>query len=150
MHWKQPEAIFPFLIHKIQPLPYDWGRHRVCLWVYKTYKMKKIILTGSLLLSILISGIAVNAQDSTSAGQKVKKAAKKTGKAISKGAKKVGNKTAELASKGSSEIIDKTYDGKTGPEGQKIFINDKSEYYWVDEKGKRHYVKESELKDKTE
>jgi len=112
--------------------------------------MKKAIVTGSILFSIVCCTVTATAQDSTTAGQKVKKAVKNTGKAIGKEAKKVGNKTAELVSKGSSEVIDKTYDGKTGPDGQKIFINDKSEYYWVDDKGKRHYVKEDELKDKNE
>ncbi|MES2849275.1 MAG: hypothetical protein V4685_09470 [Bacteroidota bacterium] len=111
--------------------------------------MKRIFVTGAMMFSFAFFSLTAHAQDdSTTAGAKIKKTAKKTGKAIKKGAKKVGNKTAELASKGSSEIIDKTYDGKVGPEGQKIFINDKSEYYWVDDKGKRHYVKEGELKDK--
>lgn len=112
--------------------------------------MKKLFAAVILTCAFGLFTTGSYAQDSTSAGQKIKKAAKKTGKAIGKGAKKVGNKTAELASKGSSEVIDKTYDGKVGPGGQKIFINDKSEYYWVDKKGRRHFVKESELKDKKE
>ena len=112
--------------------------------------MKKIFACGFISFSLAFCTITACAQDSTNTGQKVKKAVKKTGKAIGKGAKKVGNKTAELVSKGSSEVVDKTYDGKTGPDGQKIFITDKSAYYWVDEKGKRHYVKEGELKDKIE
>lgn len=112
--------------------------------------MKKLLVAAILVCSFGLFTMDVQAQDSTSTGQKIKKAAKKTGKAIGKGAKAVGNKTAELASKGSSEVVDKTYDGKTGPSGQKIFINDKSEYYWVDKKGHRHFVKESELKDKKE
>ena len=113
--------------------------------------MKKIFFAGCMLFSFALFSSAAHAQtDTTTAGAKIKKAAKKTGKAISKGAKKVGNKTAELASKGSSEVIDKTYNGKTGPDGQKIYINDKSEYYWVDDKGKRHYVTAAELKDKTD
>ena len=110
--------------------------------------MKKVFAAAMMVCSFGLFTIAAHAQDSTSAGSKIKKAAKKTGKAIGTGAKAVGNKTAELASKGSSAVVDKIYEGKTGPDGQKIYINDKSEYYWVDKKGHRHYVKENELKDK--
>ena len=110
--------------------------------------MKKVFAAFIMICSFGLFTMDAHAQDSTTVGSKIKKAAKKTGKAIGKGANAVGNKTAELASKGSSEVIDKTYDGKAGPDGQKIFINDKSEYYWVDKKGHRHYVKESELKEK--
>ncbi len=111
--------------------------------------MRKIFIAGCLILVASFFTMGASAQED-SATTKIKKAAKATGKAIGKGAKKVGNKTAELASKGSSEILDKTYDGKTGTEGQKIFINNKSQYYWVDDKGHRHYVNESELIEKKE
>lgn len=87
-------------------------------------------------------------QDAKATGNFLKKGAKATGHAVKKGAKAVGKKTSEVASKGHSEVVDKTYDGKMGPNGEKVFINDKSEYYWVDKKGHRHYVKESELKEK--
>ena len=92
---------------------------------------------------------AVQAQDSTSIGQDLKKAASKTGKAIGKGATTVGNKTAELASKGESGVVDKVYSGKVGPNGEKIYINNKSKYYRIDKKGHRHYLIESQLKDKS-
>ena len=67
---------------------------------------------------------------------------------VGKTATKVGNKTSELASKGSSAVIDKVYKGKCGPDGQTIYINNKSHYYYVDKKGHRVYLKESELMDK--
>lgn len=111
--------------------------------------MKKIF---SLLLAASIFG-ATNLQaqeDTTSLGKDIKKGVKKTGKAIGKGAKKVGNKTAEVASKGFSEVKDKTYKGKTGPDGQTIYIGKYSKYYWVDKKGVKHYVETSELKDKVD
>jgi hypothetical protein len=87
-------------------------------------------------------------KDAKATGSFVKKGAKATGQTVKKGATAAGQKTAELASKGQSEVVDKTYEGKVGPNGETIYINNKSEYYWVDKKGKRHYVKESELKDK--
>jgi hypothetical protein len=90
----------------------------------------------------------VHGQDSTTIGEDLKSAGKKTGKAVEKGAKKVGNKTAEVASKGKSEVVDKTYEGKQGPSGEKIFIDSHSNYYYVDKKGHKQYVDEGQLRDK--
>jgi len=94
------------------------------------------------------SAISVQGQDTTTIGQDLKNAGKKTGKVVGKSARKVGNKTAEIASKGKSEVIDKVYDGKEGPEGEKIYIDGKSRYYYVDQKGHKQYVKERKLRDK--
>ena len=96
----------------------------------------------------LLSIINVHAQDTTTLGQDIKQVGKKTGKVVKKGAKKVGNKTAELASKGKAAVVDKIYEGKVGPSRQTIYINNKSAYYWIDKKGHKHFVTESELKDK--
>lgn len=75
-----------------------------------------------------------------------KKGANKAWQGTKKGAKTVGNKTAELASKGASEVKDKRADQWRGPDGQVIYATDDSRYYWVDRKGKRNYVTESEMK----
>lgn len=80
----------------------------------------------------------------TTVGQDLKNA----GKAVGKAGKKVGNQTAELASKGASKVVDKTYKDKVGPDGQTIYIDKHSKYYWVDDKGHHVYIKKSELKDK--
>ena len=112
--------------------------------------MKRKFLACLLAVSIgLFSAMNVEAQeDTTTIGEDLKNATKKTSKAVKKGAKKVGNKTAEVASKGKSAIVDKIYEGKEGPDGQTIYINNKAKYYWVDKKGHRHFVTESELRDK--
>ena len=68
---------------------------------------------------------------------------------VEKTAKKVGNKTAEVASKGKARVTDKVYKDKQGPNGQTIFIDKHSRYYWIDKKGHRHYVVAAELKNKT-
>ena len=109
-----------------------------------------MLLAGLVVGCIGIFPIVISAQDTTTAGQDIKRAAKKTGKAIEKGAKKVANKSAELASKGKAAVVDKVYEGKYGPDGQKIYINDESKYYWVDKKGRRHFVTAAELKDDKE
>lgn len=112
--------------------------------------MKRKLVTGVIAACLAFTTNLLHAQDSTTAGQDAKNALKKTGKAIGKGAKKVGNKTAELASKGKAAVVDKVYEGKQGPDGQTIYINKKSKYYWVDDKGHRHFVAEEDLKDKEE
>lgn len=98
--------------------------------------MKKLI---GIFAFILLMGLShsVNAQ-----------VVKKTTHEVAKGAKKVGNKTAEVASKGKSRVTDKVYKGKVGPQGQTIYIDDHSRYYWVDKKGHRNYITEAELKEK--
>lgn len=72
----------------------------------------------------------------------------KTTQGIKKTADKVGDKTSELASKGAAQITDKIYDGKVGPDGQTIYIDKDSKYFYVDSEGHRVFLKKSELKDK--
>ena len=111
--------------------------------------MKKYFFVFVLTCSVvLLSALHVHAQDTTSVGHHIKEGAKKTGRAIEKGAKKVGNKTAELASKGKAGVVDKVYEGKQGPKGEKIYIDKNSKYYWIDKKGHRRFIAESRLKDK--
>ena len=111
--------------------------------------MKKRFFVYFLALSAgLVCFANVHAQDSTTVGQDLKNAAKKTGKVIKRDANAVGNKTAEIASKGKSGVVDKVYDGKVGPKGEKIYIDGESKYYYIDKKGHKKYVKERKLKDK--
>ncbi len=96
--------------------------------------MKKIIGITALILFLGFSP-TLNAQE------KVKED-------VQKEAKKVGNKTAEVASKGKAKVTDEVYKDKVGPNGETVYIDNHSKYYWVDKKGKRHYVTEAELKNK--
>lgn len=68
--------------------------------------------------------------------------------AIKRTAKKVGRKTAEVAVKGASGIVDKTYKTKVGPNGQTIYIDNQSRYYYVDAKGAKVFLSKAKLKDK--
>lgn len=112
--------------------------------------MKKGIFAYLIAASVgLFFAVNTHAQDTTSTEHGIKKAVKKTGRAISGTAKKVGHKTAELAAKGKAGVVDKEYEDKQGPKGQKIYIDNKSRYYWLDKKGHRRFVAESKLKDKT-
>ena len=109
--------------------------------------MKKLLVCLVVATGFLVSA-EVYGQDTTTAGQDLKKAVHKTGKAIGKTAKKVGDKTAELASKGKAALVDKVYKDKSGPDGQTIYINNKSAYYWIDEKGHHIAITKSQLKEK--
>lgn len=110
--------------------------------------MKNKIVVSLLAFSIgIISAVSVQAQDTTTAGQDIKNAAKKSSKAVKKEARKVGNKTAEVASNTKSAVVDKVYDGKQGPDGEKIYIDGKSRYYYVDKKGHKQYLPARKLKD---
>jgi hypothetical protein len=116
----------------------------------KRTTMKKIVAIAMVML--LLGFASANAQETESAVKKeIKKGeqnVKKAGKEIKKDTKKAANKTAEVASKGKSKVVDKTYKDKVGPNGETIYIDKYSKYYWVDEKGHKKYVDVSELKDK--
>lgn len=98
--------------------------------------MKKIVGIGIMSLFLGLSA-------TTYAQEKVKEEVKKD-------AKKVGNKTAEVASKGKAKLTDQKHKDKVGPNGQTIYIDNHSKYYWVDKKGHRHYVTEAQLKTKVD
>jgi hypothetical protein len=69
------------------------------------------------------------------------------GHKVGKDAKAVGHKTSELSAKGAAAITDKKYEGKCGPNGEAIYINKSSQYFYVDKKGHREYLKKSQLHD---
>ena len=62
--------------------------------------------------------------------------------------KKIGDKTASVAVKGTSTITDKTYKGKEGPHGEVVYIDKKDRKFIVNEKGKKVYLKPSQIHDK--
>src|SRR5688500_17161398 len=98
----------------------------------KKYLVMKKLLSVSAFIFLLGISSQVNAQST----------AKEVGKDIKQGAKKAGNKTAEVASKGKAKVTDERYKDKYGPNGETIYIDNHSKYYYVDKKGKRHYVTE--------
>ena len=101
--------------------------------------MKVNIKTSVIALAISLSIVSCSHRTRKSMGQDIKDVADT-----------VGNKTAEIASKGAAQLTDKIYSGKVGPQGQTIYIDKNSKYFYIDSKGKRVFVKESELKDKVD
>src|SRR3954463_16163398 len=93
---------------------------------------------GIIILALLIGFSSANAQST----------AKKVEQSVTKSVNKAANETAEVASKGKAATIDKVYKDKKGPNGQTIYIDKHSKYYWIDNKGHKKYVAKDELKDK--
>ncbi|MBD0278897.1 MAG: hypothetical protein ICV51_19705 [Flavisolibacter sp.] len=118
--------------------------------------MKKFIVISFLAAGLLFATTSKAQEKEHGVKKEVKKGAKdvkegveEAGHDVGKGAKKVGNKTAEIASKGKAKITDEVYKDKVGPNGQTIYIDNNSKYYWIDKKGHKHYVASSQLRDKT-
>lgn len=102
----------------------------------KQITMKKLI--GITLMALFLGGATV-AQAQQETKQDVKKVAKKA-----------GHKTASVASKGKAKITDQRHKDKMGPNGEAVYIDNRSRYYWVDKKGKRHYITSEQLKSRVE
>ncbi len=113
--------------------------------------MKRIIATAAFLAMIAIGAPAM-AQDTTNVAKKAwkgtKKGANKAWKGTKKVGKKVGNETAEAATKVKGKVTDEKSNEWVAPNGRDIYIDDGSKYYWIDEKGKRHFVSKDQLKAK--
>lgn len=65
---------------------------------------------------------------------------------IKRTANKVGHKTSQIASKGASAVMDKKYKGKCGPQGQTVYIDKNSKYYYVNSRGRHAYLAKWQLK----
>ncbi len=107
--------------------------------------MKKII---SICVGLMLLGSVSVANAQESVGHEVKSGAKKTGKVVKKGAKKTGNKTAEVAIKSKAKVVHTEMKGKTGPNGETIYIDDGGMYYWINKKGRKRFIPEAALKNK--
>ena len=75
--------------------------------------------------------------------------AEEVGQDVKKGAKKAGKKTAEVASKGKAKVTDQQHKDMVAPNGETIYIDNHSQYYWIDKTGHRHYVAEDSLAPKS-
>ncbi|TFF37900.1 hypothetical protein [Mucilaginibacter psychrotolerans] len=108
--------------------------------------MKKLFSTALVVVALFAASQSfAQTHKDTTLVQKAGTTAKKGWKATKKTASKVGNKTAQIASSGAAAVVDKKYDSKVGPQGQTIYIDKNSYYYYVNKKGRHIYVKESAL-----
>ena len=67
---------------------------------------------------------------------------------VGKVTRKVGNQVSNTAANTASHVVDKRYEGKCGPNGETVYINDHSHYYYINKKGHRVYLLKSQLMDK--
>ena len=90
------------------------------------------------------------ARETEEAGDDIEEGAERTESDLERAAEATGDAIAETAAKGAAEITDKRHDTKVGPDGQVIYIDDDTKYYYVNDQGKRVFVSEWQLKDKPE
>lgn len=128
---------------KIESKIFALTLYNLNLNVMNSNTLRRGLLAATITAAALFFGHAGMAQgvDST---------AKKIGKKTAKVANKAANKTAEVAVKGAKKITDKTYKGKEGPDGQTVYIDKNDRKYYVDNKGKKVYLKPSEIRDRVE
>ncbi len=67
---------------------------------------------------------------------------------VSKTAKDVGHATSHAAASGFAAVKDRTYKDKCGPQGQTVYIDKNSHYYYISKKGHKVYQRKSQLMDK--
>ena len=100
--------------------------------------MKHALRVAAFATGILAFGFSqAKAQQDSSLGHK-----------ISHAAKKVGHATAHAAASGVAAVKDKKYEGKCGPQGQTVYINENNQFYYVNKRGHMVYLKKSQLMDK--
>lgn len=80
--------------------------------------------------------------------REAKEDSKDTESDLEEGAEKLGDEISETAASGAAHIQDKVYVDKMGPDGQSIFINKHSKYYYINDEGKKVFVSKWQLKDK--
>ena len=116
--------------------------------------MKRILAVGTVFAFLAMATTSIAQEDTSNkstvreATTGVKKGTEKAWKGTRKAAKSVGNETAELATKGKAKATDKKLPEWIGPEGQVIYVDDGSKYYWINEKGGRVFVTKDQLKPK--
>ncbi|HTN47258.1 MAG TPA: hypothetical protein VL098_12990 [Flavipsychrobacter sp.] len=67
---------------------------------------------------------------------------------IKQAGKEIGNKTAELTVKGTAAVTDQKLRDKTGPGGQTVYVDKYNNYYYVNDRGRKVYLRTDALKDK--
>jgi len=109
--------------------------------------MNKFMLFAACVL-IVTTPFTSSAQDDRNTTQEVKQGVKKAGKSVKKGVKKGAHEVAEQASEAKSDILYTEAENKMGPNGEDIFIDKNSRYYYVNDKGHNVYVPASELRNR--
>jgi hypothetical protein len=87
-------------------------------------------------------------RDADRAGDKAEAEAREGESEVKGAARRTGDAVSEAAAKTAAAITDKKHDSKVGPDGQTIYIDDDSKYYYINDEGKKVFVTKLQLKDK--
>lgn len=143
MFWCGPGALSLQASHQGLSFPLALFSFRSCSirQPFKLAIMKKAV--GFCFLLLAGFWVPANAQKSNKENglKKVWNSTKNAGKAV-------GNKTAEVVSKGAAAVSDKKSDKWVGPKGETIYLDNQYRFYWVNNRGKRVYVADPDLKAK--
>ncbi len=63
-------------------------------------------------------------------------------------AREAGDAVSEAAAKAAAAITDDKVEGKVGPGGQTVYVDDNIKYYYISEEGKKIYITKLQMKDK--
>ena len=110
--------------------------------------MKKIVLLAAGLFLISFCPTATAQDNDRNTTQEVKQGVKKGANAVKKGVKKGAHEIAEQASEAKSDITRTELEGKMGPNGEDIFIENDGRYYYVNDKGHKVFITDSDLRNK--
>lgn len=59
-----------------------------------------------------------------------------------------GDAISEAAAKAAAAITDKKLDGKVGPDGQTVYVDDDAKYYYINQEGEKVFITKLQMKDK--
>lgn len=67
---------------------------------------------------------------------------------VEKEAEVAGDAISEAAAKAAAAITDKKLDDKVGPDGQTVYVDDDTKYYYINAEGEKVFITKLQLKDK--
>ena len=90
-----------------------------------------------------------NAKDEArEAKDQIKESSDKAAETTEEAVDDAGKDLKKAGETGAAEIKDEKIESKVGPDGEPVFIDEHSQYYYIDKNGQRVNVDKSELKDK--
>lgn len=87
-------------------------------------------------------------RDARDARDDVREEANEAADDVETGAQSLGDKVNEGVNDAAAAIKDQKVDGKVGPGGETVYLNEEAKYYYVNDQGKKVFISKIELKDK--
>ena len=79
--------------------------------------------------------------------QELKEEARESREEAREEANETGDEISEAAGKAKAAVVDQKFEGKVGPNGQTVYIDNQSRYYYINEEGEKVFVSAVQLKD---